>query len=310
MSTPTFDHDTKASDLVRHYAVNIVNKTILVTGVSPSGLGGSFMQQIAPSKPAKLILAGRMPAKLQKLVYEIASTHPEIKVKTLELDLASFSNVRKAAEMVIALPDISHIDVLVNNAGIMAVPFSLTEDGFDTQFQTCHLGHFLFTSLIMNKILASKEPRIVNISSNGHRLGTMRWTDYNFSDGKYYEKWAAYGQAKTANILMGIALAKKPGDRGLLAFSLHPGGIMTNLVYHHTAPFDDFVEDLRQADARVGTRFMWGFEKTGGKFKDLDEGVATHVFRPLTQQSQRTTVATLTTVSSQIPLKNRSIPGQ
>ncbi|KAG7151005.1 Short-chain dehydrogenase TIC 32 like protein [Verticillium longisporum] len=282
MSTPSFDQDTKASDLVRHYAANIVNKTILVTGVSPSGLGDSFIRQIAPSKPAKLILACRIPAKFQKLVDEIASTHPEIKIKTLELDLASFSNVRKAAEMVITSPEISHIDVLVNNAGIMAVPFSLTEDGFETQFQTCHLGHFLFTNLIMNRILASKEPRIepriVNISSNGHRLGTMRWTDYNFSDGKYYEKWAASGQAKTANILMGISLAEKLGDRGLLASSIHPGGIMTDLVSHHTGPFDDFVEDLRQADARIGTRFMWGFEKTGGNFKDLDEGVATHVF--------------------------------
>ncbi|EGY23538.1 hypothetical protein VD0002_g7903 [Verticillium dahliae] len=212
MSKPIFDQDTKASDLVRHYAASIVNKTILVTGVSPSGLGDSFIRQIAPSKPAKLILAGRLPTKFQKLIDEIASTHPEIEIKSLELDLASFSNVRKAAEMVITSPDISHIDVLVNNAGVMVVPFSLTEDGFETQFQPCHLGHFLFTNPIMNKILASKEPRIVNISSNGHRLGTMRWTDYNFSDGKYYEKWAASGQAKTANILMGMSLAEKLGD--------------------------------------------------------------------------------------------------
>ncbi|KAG7107758.1 Short-chain dehydrogenase TIC 32 like protein [Verticillium longisporum] len=201
MSKPIFDQDTKASDLVRHYAASIVNKTILVTGVSPSGLGDSFIRQIAPSKPAKLILAGRLPTKFQKLIDKIALTHPEIEIKSLELDLASFSNVRKAAEMTALKP----------------------------KFQTCHLGHFLFTNLIMNKILASKEPRIVNISSNGHRLGTMRWTDYNFSDGKYYEKWAASGQAKTANILMGISLAEKLGDRGLLASSIHPGGIMTDL---------------------------------------------------------------------------------
>ncbi|KAM0283709.1 hypothetical protein ACHAQH_002298 [Verticillium albo-atrum] len=275
---PTLNRDTKASDLVPYYAPHIAHKTILVTGVSPGGLGDSFVRQIAPAKPATFILAGRSPAKFQNVVDEITSAHPEIQIKTLALDLASFSNVRKAAETVNAWEDVPHIDVLVNNAGIMAVPFSLTEDGFESQFQTCHLGHFLFTNLIMTKILAAKEPRIVNISSNGHRLGTVRRTDYNFSDGKYYDKWAAYGQAKTANALMAISLAEKLGSKGLLAFSLHPGGILTNLASHHTGPFDEFIEDLRQADARLGNRFMWGFEKTGGKFKDLDEGVATHVF--------------------------------
>ncbi|KAM0328859.1 hypothetical protein ACHAQA_005275 [Verticillium albo-atrum] len=276
--SPTFNQDTKASELVPYYAPHIAGKTVLVTGVSPGGLGDSFVRQIAPAKPAALILAGRTPAKFQDIVDEITSAHPEIKVKTLPLNLASFSNVRKAAETVNSWGDVPQIDVLVNNAGIMAVPFSLTEDGFESQFQTCHLGHFLFTNLIIDKILAADAPRIINISSNGHRLGTMRWTDVNCSNGEFYERWAAYGQAKTANILMAISLAEKLGSKGLLAFSLHPGGILTNLASHHTGPFEEFIEDLRLADARKGTRFMWGFEKTGGKFKNLDEGVATHVF--------------------------------
>ncbi|OHE92560.1 short-chain dehydrogenase [Colletotrichum orchidophilum] len=274
---PSYNNETRASELVPFYAPHIAGKTILITGVSPGSIGDSFVKQVAVAKPAAFILAGRSPSKFQPLVDELAATHPDVRVKSLTLDLTSFANIRKAAETVNSWTEVPHIDLLVNNAGIMATSYKLTEDGFENQFQTNHLGHFLFTNLVMPKILASPSPRIVNVSSNAHRLGHVRWTDYNFNEGKHYEKWAAYGQSKTANSLFSIALAERLGEsKGLSAFSLCPGYVPTNLTAHEAHDFPGFLEALRKADVLMGTKYMWGMGDI--KPKDMDQGAATHVF--------------------------------
>ncbi|OLN96230.1 Short-chain dehydrogenase TIC 32, chloroplastic 4 [Colletotrichum chlorophyti] len=275
---PTFDQNTKASELVSLYTPHIAGKTILVTGVSPNSIGDSFVKQVAVAKPAIYILAGRSPSKSKPLVDELAATYPEIKVKSLVIDLTSFTSVRKAAEEVNSWADVPHVDLVLNNAGIMAVPYRLTEDGFESQFQTNHLSHFLLTNLIMPKILVAEQPRIVNVSSGGHRFGHMRWTDYNFNEGKHYERWSAYGQSKTANSLFSIALAERLGGsgRGLLAFSLCPGYVPTNLAAHREQDFEAFVEDMRRTDVAMGNKYMWGPGDV--KRKDMDEGASTHVF--------------------------------
>ncbi|KXG49924.1 Short-chain dehydrogenase/reductase SDR [Penicillium griseofulvum] len=244
---PRCNRETKASELVPYYAPQIVGKTILITGVSPGSLGESFVKQVAAAKPARFIFAGRLISKMQGLVDQLSAAHPEIQVKCLALDLLSFASVRKAAETVNSWEDVPHIDVLVNNAGIMAVPYKLSEDGFESQFQANHLSHFLFTNLIMGKILCSKSPRIVVISSGVHRVGNIRWTDYNFNNGKHYQRWLGYGQSKTANALMGLALAEKLGPQGVLAFPMCPGN-----------------------------KWIFGMDEI--YFKDFDQGVATHVF--------------------------------
>ncbi|KAJ4252298.1 hypothetical protein NW762_010895 [Fusarium torreyae] len=274
---PVLGQNTKASELVPYYASQIRGKVILVTGVSPGGLGENFVKQVAVSKPATFVLAGRNPSKFQGLIDELHVNHSDVKVKPLSLDLSSLANVREAAETVLSWTDdeVSHIDVLVNNAAIMATPYKLTEDGFESQFQTNHLGHFLFANLIMSKLLRADAPRIINISSSGHRFHNIRWTDYNFNGGKTYEKWAAYGQSKTANCLMALSLARRLGFKGLTAFSVHPGGIMTNLAAH-ADDFTAFVTSMQDVDAVLGTKYMEGFDNV--KLKDLDEGVATHVF--------------------------------
>ncbi|EFQ33840.1 short chain dehydrogenase [Colletotrichum graminicola] len=278
MVPPTHNRDPRASELVPLYAPHIAGRTILVTGVSPGGLGDSFVKQVAVAEPAMFILAGRSPERFRELVADLATAHPEIKVKSLALDLASFANVRAAAETVKSWADVPHIDVLVNNAGIMAVPYKLTEDGFESQFQTNHLGHFLFTNLIMSKILASASPRIVNVSSTGHRLHHIRWTDYNFNKGEHYNRWMAYGQSKTANSLFSIALAERLGSAagGLTALSLCPGYVVTNLAAHGADDFSGFLEDLRKAHVLAGSKWMWGMQNI--EPKDFDHGVSTHVF--------------------------------
>ena len=273
---PSYNHETRASELVSHYAPQIAGKTILITGVSPASLGESFTKQVAVAKPAAFILAGRSIPKMQALIDELSLTHPEITVKPLSLNLSSFADVRKAAEIVNSWADVSHIDVLVDNAGIMAVPYQKTEDGFESQFQTNHLGHFLFTNLIMEKILASKAPRVVVVSSGVHRVGNIRWSDYNFNDGKNYQRWLAYGQSKTANALFGLALAEKLGSRGLLAFPLCPGTCYTNLSAHGADDLVSFAADLTEMDNMYGNKWLWGMSEM--RFKDLNQGAATHVF--------------------------------
>lgn len=158
---------------------SIKDKTILITGVSPNSLGASFAEATASAQPAQLILAGRNPSKVQQTVDAIAASHPDVPVRTLKLDLASLPAVRESARELLSW-DLPRIDVLVNNAGIMAVDYAVTADGFESQFATNHLGHFLFTNLIMEKLLASEAPRVVNVSSSGHRLSHIRFDDFNF----------------------------------------------------------------------------------------------------------------------------------
>lgn len=273
---PSFDFETKASELVPHYAEQIAGKIILITGPSPGSLGESFAKQVAAGKPAVLILASRSISKLHGLIEQLNSAHPSALVKPLALNLLSFTDVRKAAETVNSWQDVPHVDVLVNNAGIMAVPYQLTEDGFESQFQTNHLSHFLFTNLIMGKILASKSPRVVFISSGTHRVGHIRWTDYNFNEGKHYQRWLGYCQSKTANALTALALAERLGSRGILSFSLCPGVIYTNLAAHGLDDQAAFSADLTEMDNVYGNKWLWGMADM--KFKTLDQGAVTHVF--------------------------------
>jgi len=232
MASTEAPHPT-ATGLAETYKDQIAGKVVLTTGVSPSGLGASFVQSIVSAKPALLILAGRNAAKVEETAQALRAGPggADVQVRTLSLDLSSLAAVREAAATVNGWADVEHIDVLVNNAGIMAVDYSVTADGFESHFATNHLGPFLFTNLIMDKLLAAPAPRVVMVSSDGHRLGPVRFADANFSQG-FYNKWLAYGQSKTANMLMGLSLARKLGKRGLLAFSLHPGVINTHLGDH------------------------------------------------------------------------------
>lgn len=175
-----YDTNTTADELVKDLAAEIKGKVILVTGVTQGTLGGFFVDFVSKASPARLILAGRSLANVEETAAVIKVAHPEIAISVLQIDFNSLAAVRRSAETVNGWKDVPHIDVLVNNAGIMATDFKLTEDGFEQQFGGNHLGPFLFTNLIINKILASKAPRVVNISSNGHRLNPIRFFDYNF----------------------------------------------------------------------------------------------------------------------------------
>lgn len=172
--------DTAATQLVNDYADIIKDKVVLATGISPGSLGGHFVQAIAKASPSCLILAARNPDKAQQTANEINAVQPTVKTRILHLDLGLLKQVRRAADEINSWADLPVIDVLVNNAGIMAPEYKVTDDGFESQLATNHLGPFLFTNLIMKKVLASRSPRVVMVSSDGHRLNPFRFDDYNF----------------------------------------------------------------------------------------------------------------------------------
>ncbi|KAF1844034.1 NAD(P)-binding protein [Cucurbitaria berberidis CBS 394.84] len=272
MSSPIpYNHrNALASTIAADNASSIAGKIVLTTGVTQGGIGSFFVQEIAKHKPALLILAGRSPSKVHATVDKIKATpeSADVVTRVLILDLASQQLVRDAAEEVLSYAE-DHIDVLVNSAGIMAGPYRTTKEGIELQFGSNHIGHFLFTNLIMPKILASKSPRIVNVSSDGHRFSAVRFEDPSFSGGVAYDEWEAYGQSKTANILFSKALAEKLGPRGLKAYSLHPGQALgTSLAPQGFT--DDDLATLVAKDKEIG----WD---RGFDFRSLDECAATHV---------------------------------
>ncbi|KAH8668629.1 hypothetical protein BX600DRAFT_435154 [Xylariales sp. PMI_506] len=274
--SPQYSAETRGTQIAADLSAHIRGKTVVVTGVSPGGLGAKFAEVIAPHGPAVLVLAGRDRGRVRRTAAALARAHPGVRVRELELDLASQRATRRAAAELCSWHPT--IDVLVANAGVMAtVPFALSPDGVELQFATNHLGHFLFANLIMSRLLASASPRVVVVGGDGHRLGAVRWSDINFRDGEAYNEWSAYGQAKTANLLFALGLANRLGRKGLVAASLHPGSVLTNLMQHvdWNGPS---AKSLKSVDIMMGNQ--WGLDSWTytSENKTPDQGVANHVF--------------------------------
>lgn len=159
----------------------LTHAPVLITGVSPGGLGHETARAIALHSPKLLILAGRSASKVDAAQSSIQKATHGTPLRALIVDLSSLSSVRKAAAEVHSWADVPAIDVVINNAGIMATPFALTGDGIESQFHANHIGHFLLTQLLMPKILAAGPgARVVNLSSNAYKMGGVHWDDINF----------------------------------------------------------------------------------------------------------------------------------
>jgi NAD(P)-dependent dehydrogenase (short-subunit alcohol dehydrogenase family) len=207
------------------------DKVFIVTGAS-SGLGIETGRALAATG-AKVYLTARNIPKAQSACSSFLSPG---RVELLHMDNASLSSVRAAAASFRRKE--KTLNVLVNNAGIMACPEFKTEDGFEAQFGVCHLAHFLFFMLLKDVLLASStasfHSRVVNVSSSGHAAGEVQFGNYGFEAGNY-SPWAGYGQAKTANIYMANEIENLYGAKGLHGLSLMPGGIVTGLQKHMPA---------------------------------------------------------------------------
>jgi NAD(P)-dependent dehydrogenase (short-subunit alcohol dehydrogenase family) len=202
-------------------------KTILVTGAN-SGLGYETALALA-GKGARVLVACRDLAKGRDAEARIRAAHPRAAVTVLALDLASLDDVRRAADAVHA--ETTRLDVLVNNAGVMALPYRRTRDGFEMQFGTNHLGPFALTGLVLDLLLATPGARMVTVSSGFHRLAEIRFDDPQWERG--YSKWPAYGQSKVANLLFAYELQRRlaAAHAGAISVAAHPGYAATTLQF-------------------------------------------------------------------------------
>ncbi|KAH8812228.1 putative short-chain dehydrogenase [Xylogone sp. PMI_703] len=262
-SHPEFNDQTESLEVAKAFAEGIRGKTVIVTGVNRGGIGFTTSEAFASQSPAHIIIAGRNPTKMQESIQALRERFPDVDYRPLQVNLSSQKSVRAAAAALLSWTDIPKVDIVVNSAGIMNLPErTINEDGIEITFATNHIGHFLFTCLIMPKLIKAAETnpkgatRVVNVSSLSPTVAAMRWSDTNFekktkdlpaaeqpnyemmkmwgtadAENKAYIPIEAYNQSKVANVLFGIALNKRLYEKyGILSLALHPGIIPTELA--------------------------------------------------------------------------------
>ncbi|MBP6381144.1 MAG: SDR family NAD(P)-dependent oxidoreductase [Pseudomonadales bacterium] len=260
MSTPvTLGATTTADDVLA--GRDLRGTRVLVTGAS-GGIGLETARALA-AHGAAVTLAARDAAKLESAARGIAGRSGNADVDWLQVDLASLASVREAVRSYAGRHD--RLNVLVNNAGVMASPLMYSADGHEMQFAVCHLGHFLLTCLLVPLLERGAPARVVNLSSGGHKLGGVDFEDPDFR-ARPYDKWVSYGQAKTANILFSVELTRRLAGCGITANAVHPGAIATTDLARHLGP-SDFGEMMRR------TKFS-----DRVPFKSMEAGAATSVW--------------------------------
>lgn len=252
-----FDAST-TTDEVTH-GIDLSGRQVVITGAS-SGLGVETARSLAAAGAAVMLVA-RDARKLAAALDGLRAAVPGATFDTVLLDLADLASVRRGAEAILAR--CPRIDVLVNNAGVMACPLQRTADDLEMQFGTNHVGHFLLTARLMPALRAAAPSRIVNLSSAGHRFGAVNLEDPNYRQ-RDYDKWVAYGESKTANVLFTVGLEQRFAGQGVHALAVHPGVIMTELSRH----MDD--ADFALLQSRGGA--------DGLTFKSVEQGAATSVW--------------------------------
>ncbi|KAL8669140.1 MAG: hypothetical protein Q9168_006253 [Polycauliona sp. 1 TL-2023] len=256
---------------------DLAGKVIIVTGGN-NGLGKEAVFQLAKHGPARIFMAARTPSKAEAAIEEVKKIIPSANITNLKLDLCSFKSIEAAAQEFKSQS--SRLDILMNNAGIMATPLAETEEGYESQFGTNHMGHALFTKLLMPTLLKTAEEegsdvRVVNLTSEGHNLAP-RPQGILFDEValKKQGPWARYGQSKLANILFTRELANKYPS--ITCVAIHPGVILTDLY----APNQKsnmlvkygvkFIGPLFMADVPTGTQNqLWA---AAGKKTDIVSG--------------------------------------
>lgn len=236
--------------------------TAIVTGAS-GGIGEETARALA-ANGAAVTVAARDDAKTAAAAERIRAAHPDAKIETGNLDLASLASVRRFGAGWLEGHD--HLDLLINNAGVMCTPFGHTTDGFETQFGTNHLGHFVLTASLSSALASAPAARVVDLSSAGHRFSDVHLDDVHF-ERRPYDGWSSYGQSKTANILFSVGLAA----RGIRSFAVHPGGIHTDLGRYMTN--DDLQVLIDRLAEQATTDPAGGFQ-----WKSVPQGAATSVW--------------------------------
>lgn len=254
----TFGFDSTTDDVLD--GIDLTDQRFLVTGAS-AGLGVETSRALA-AHGAWVTMAVRDLDKGAAAMEQIRATEPDAQLDLRELDLANLESIRVFAAGF--LEDHPVLDVLIANAGVMACPQGTTADGFETQFGTNHLGHFLLIQLLTPALVAAGHARVVLLSSAAHRLSDVDLEDPGWQTTPY-DPWNAYGRSKTANILCAVALDRRLSDRGVRAFAVHPGVIKTELSRHMT----------RETVTSLLARQKPGEETV---FKSIPQGAATTLY--------------------------------
>ncbi|XP_059473308.1 retinol dehydrogenase 12-like [Neocloeon triangulifer] len=207
-------------------AANLFSKTAVVTGAN-SGIGYETAKDFV-KRGAKVIMANRNVELSERAAEKLRQEVPNCNVRVVQLNLASLHSVKKCAEEL--LRSEPKINLLINNAGVMMCPYMTTEDGYEMQFQTNHLGHFLFTTLLLPRIKESAPARIINVSSTAHLFGKINFNDLQSE--KSYNPTKAYGQSKLCNILFTSELTEVLKGTRVVAYAVHPGVVSTELGRH------------------------------------------------------------------------------
>jgi NAD(P)-dependent dehydrogenase (short-subunit alcohol dehydrogenase family) len=245
-TTSRFGPDTTTSEVLE--GIDLTGRNAIVTGAS-GGLGAETARALA-EKGANVLLAARDLAKAAPVAEAIRPQAAGGSVEVAELDLTSLDSVRAFAARFNEAHE--ELQLLVNNAGIMACPLVRTEQGWERQGATNHLGHFLLTGLLVPALRAGAPSRVVIVSSAAHLLSPVNFDDVHF-ERRDYDKWVAYAQSKTANVLFARELNRRLQADGVTANALHPGVIMTELARHLTR--DDVKNMMERPPEGVPFRF-------------------------------------------------------
>lgn len=269
-----FGRDTTTEEVLQ--GVDLSGRRFLVTGAA-SGLGRESARALA-AHGASVTLLARTPERAAGAVAEVAAMVDGAELEAGVADLGDLDSIRRFADSYLAGHDA--LDVLINNAGVMACPFGRTVDGFETQFGTNHLGHFLLTALLYPALQTGDRPRVVTLTSAGHSRADVDLEDPNFEHTEY-SPWIAYGQAKTANALFARELARRASPSGLLSFAVHPGGIITDLGRHLT---DELIHEMAAFARQRSAAASDSGESRDLHFKKVEAGAATQVWAATTSE--------------------------
>jgi NAD(P)-dependent dehydrogenase (short-subunit alcohol dehydrogenase family) len=244
--------------------INLTGKRVLVTGVS-AGLGVETARALA-AHGAQVVGAARDLSKAQAATEQVrAQAAKGGSLDLVQLDLASLESVRRCADGLLAAK--KPFDLIIANAGVMACPKGKTADGFETQFGTNHLGHFVLVNRIAS--LLKDGSRLVNLSSAGHRYADVNLEDPNFEHTPY-EEFIAYGRSKTANVLFAVEFDRRHKARGVRATAVHPGAIRTELSRHLTPQvLEKLIAEINASQPKGAAPFS---------YKNIPQGAATSVW--------------------------------
>jgi len=241
MNQTTFGAHSTTDEVIR--GIDLRGKTAVVTG-SAAGLGLETVRVLAQAG-ATVVMAARDPHRNAQAMARIRADNPQAQLESLTLDLSDLDSVRAAAAAVLEAHPA--IDLLINNAGVMACPLARTANGCELQFATNHLGHFLFSCLLVPGLRRTAAARVVSLSSAAHRYAAVDFDDPQF-ERRPYDSWTAYGQSKTANALFAVGLARRLAPFGITANAVHPGVIFTELMRHMDS---DAKDNLREQASAV-----------------------------------------------------------